>query len=202
MDLVRLALCAAILVALPVGAKAQEPWAAEIRSAARQVDLPESLLRAVLRAESAGDPRAVSRAGAMGLMQLMPGTWADLRADLGLGPDPFAPADNILAGATYLRRLYDRYGLAGAFAAYNAGPGGFDAYLKEGRPLPLETRRYVAGLAAATGSNDIGAPPAERFQPQPPPGLFAVRHDREAVHSAPHDVPASGLFAVHTPRPD
>lgn len=202
MDLVRLALCVAVLVAPPVGAKAQEPWAAEVLIAARQVGLPESLLRAVLRAESAGDPRAVSRAGAMGLMQLMPGTWADLRADLGLGPDPFAPADNILAGATYLRRLYDRYGLPGAFAAYNAGPGRFDAYLKEGRPLPLETRRYVASLAAATGSNDIGAPAAARFQPHPPPGLFAVRHDRETVQSAPHDPPASGLFAVHTPRPD
>lgn len=202
MDLVRLALCVAVLVAQPVAAKAQEPWAAEVRGAARQVGLPESLLRAVLRAESAGDPRAVSRAGAMGLMQLMPGTWADLRADLGLGPDPFAPADNILAGATYLRRLYDRYGLPGAFAAYNAGPGRFDAYLKEGRPLPLETRRYVAGLAAATGSNDIGAPQAERFQPLLPKGLFAIRHDREAVHSAPRDAPASGLFAVHMPRPD
>ncbi|WP_332767810.1 lytic transglycosylase domain-containing protein [Phenylobacterium sp.] len=202
MDLVRLALCVTVIVALPVAAKAQEPWAAEIRSAARQVGLPESLLRAVLRAESAGDPRAVSRAGAMGLMQLMPGTWADLRADLGLGPDPFAPADNILAGATYLRRLYDRYGLPGAFAAYNAGPGRFDAYLNARRPLPLETRRYVAGLAVATGSNDVGAPPAERFQPLLPKGLFAIRHDREAVHSAPHDAPASGLFAVHTPRPD
>lgn len=202
MDLVRPVLCAAVLVALPIAAKAQEPWAAEIRSAARQVGLPESLLRAVLRAESAGDPRAVSRAGAMGLMQLMPGTWAELRADLGLGADPFAPADNILAGATYLRRLYDRYGLPGAFAAYNAGPGRFDAYLNARRPLPLETRRYVAGLAAATGSNDIGAPPAERVSPQPPPGLFAVRQDREAAHSAPHDAPASGLFAVHNPRPD
>ncbi|WP_447411863.1 lytic transglycosylase domain-containing protein, partial [Clostridium perfringens] len=76
-----------------------------------------------MRVESAGDAHAVSRAGAIGLMQIMPATYAELRRDLGLGPDPFAVRDNVLAGTAYLRRMYDRYGSPGFLAAYNAGPG-------------------------------------------------------------------------------
>ncbi|MCC5967787.1 MAG: transglycosylase SLT domain-containing protein, partial [Natronohydrobacter sp.] len=72
--------------------------------------------------ESAGNPRAVSHAGAMGLMQVMPGTWAELRAAHQLVDDPFDPRDNILAGAAYLRQMYDRFGSPGFLAAYNAGP--------------------------------------------------------------------------------
>lgn len=190
MDLVKPLLMSVLALALAGAAKAEEPWAAEVRQVAARVGLPEPLIRAVLRAESDGDPRAVSSAGAMGLMQLMPATWAELRRELRLGADPFQPADNLLAGATYLRRLYDRYGLPGAFAAYNAGPGRFEAYLN-GRPLPLETRRYVAGLAAATASV---APPAERLQPPPPPGLFAVRYDAGATQVSPATPSDRGLF--------
>ena len=102
-----------------------------------------------MQAESAGDPLAVSHAGAMGLMQVMPGTWTVLRQDHGLGTlIPFDPRDNILAGTAYLRAMLDRYGtVGGMLAAYNAGPGRYDAYLSDGRPLPAETRAYVAMLA-------------------------------------------------------
>src|SRR6266704_6782318 len=85
--------------------------------------------------------------GAMGLMQIMPKTWTELRARYGLGADPFDPRDNILAGAAYIRELYDRYGAPGFLAAYNAGPGRYERHLATGRPLPDETQAYVATLA-------------------------------------------------------
>lgn len=124
------------------------PFLAE---AAARFGLPVSWIAAVLRAESAGDPHAVSRAGALGLMQLMPATWSALRGRLGLGADPFDPRDNILAGAAYLRELYDRYGPDGFLAAYNAGPARYEALLRGERPLPLETRAYLAALAPRLG---------------------------------------------------
>jgi hypothetical protein len=83
----------------------------------------------------------------MGLMQIMPKTWTELRARYGLGADPFDPHDNILAGAAYIRELYDRYGAPGFLAAYNAGPGRYERHLATGRPLPDETQAYVATLA-------------------------------------------------------
>lgn len=127
---------------------AHDPYAAAIAEASARFAIPERWIRAVMQAESAGDPRAVSHAGAMGLMQVMPGTWSVLREDHGLGADPFDPRDNIIAGTAYLRAMLDRYGtVGGMLAAYNAGPGRYDAYLSEGRPLPAETRAYVAMLA-------------------------------------------------------
>nr|WP_231867284.1 lytic transglycosylase domain-containing protein [Acetobacter malorum] len=118
-----------------------------VRQAAEQNAIPPSWVRAVLRAESAGDPHAVSGAGAMGLMQIMPDTWRDVRRTLNLGDDPFDPRDNIAAGAAYLRWLHDRYGDAGFLAAYNAGPGRYDDHLATGRPLPAETVSYVASVS-------------------------------------------------------
>jgi len=127
-------------------ARAQDPLRGPVETAAVRFGLPVDLIEAVIAAESGGQARAVSPAGAMGLMQLMPGTWAQLRGRLGLGTDPFDPADNILAGAAYLRELHDRYGAPGFLAAYNAGPGRYEASLA-GRPLPLETRLYVERVA-------------------------------------------------------
>ncbi|WP_424989780.1 lytic transglycosylase domain-containing protein [Fluviibacterium sp. S390] len=127
---------------------ARDPYAAAIAEASARFAIPEHWIRAVMQAESAGDPHAVSHAGAMGLMQVMPGTWTVLRQEHGLGADPFDSRDNILAGTAYLRAMLDRYGtVGGMLAAYNAGPGRYDAYLSEGRPLPAETRAYVAMLA-------------------------------------------------------
>lgn len=126
----------------------RDPHAVAIAEASARFAIPEHWIRAVMQVESAGDPRAVSHAGAMGLMQVMPGTWAALRQEHGLGADPFGPRGNILAGTAYLRAMLDRYGtVGGMLAAYNAGPGRYDAYLSEGRPLPAETRAYVAMLA-------------------------------------------------------
>lgn len=128
-----------------------------VRQAAEQNAIPATWVRAVLQAESAGDSRAVSSAGAMGLMQLMPGTWKDVRRTLNLGNDPFDPRDNIAAGAAYLRWLHDRYGDAGFLAAYNAGPGRYDDHLTTGRPLPAETVSYVASVARLIDDPSLSA---------------------------------------------
>lgn len=121
--------------------------APHVREASQRFGIPEHWIYAVIRIESAGRTRAVSSAGAMGLMQLMPGTWARQRDRFALGSDPFDPRDNIMAGTSYLREMYDRYGAAGFLAAYNAGPGRYEAWLGGRRSLPLETRRYVAKIA-------------------------------------------------------
>lgn len=121
--------------------------------ASRRFNIPVAWLRAVMWAESGGDTDAVSNKGAIGLMQLMPKTYAELQAKLGLGPDPFNPRDNILAGAAYLSELYERYGTDGFLAAYNAGPGRYEEHLR-GKPLPSETTDYVARLAPELGFGD------------------------------------------------
>jgi hypothetical protein len=77
----------------------------------------------------------------------MPKTWTELRARYGLGADPFDPRDNILAGAAYIRELYDRCGTPGFVAAYDARPGRYERHLAAGRPLPDETQAYVATFA-------------------------------------------------------
>lgn len=134
-----------------------DPYAAFVTEAAQRFGIPEAWIRAVMRVESRGDVRAVSPKGAMGLMQIMPDTWARLRTRHGLGANPYDPRDNILAGAAYLREMHDRYGSPGFLAAYNAGPGRYEEYLA-GRPLPAETRAYVAMLAPVIGGGEISTP--------------------------------------------
>jgi hypothetical protein len=123
------------------------PFAAFVTEASKRFGVPEHWIRAVMHAESSAKQRARSDRGAMGLMQIMPKTWAELRARYGLGADPYDPRDNILAGAAYIRELYDCYGAPGFLAAYNAGPGRYERHLATGRPLPDETQTYVATLA-------------------------------------------------------
>ncbi|MBC3941128.1 lytic transglycosylase domain-containing protein [Sphingomonas sp. DOAB1063] len=127
-----------------------DPIATHIAEASQRFGVPEAWIYAVMGVESAGDLDATSVKGAMGLMQVMPGTYADLRARYGLGPNAYDPRDNILAGTAYLREMYDRYGSPGFLAAYNAGPGRYEAHLA-GPPLPLETRAYLARLSPAVG---------------------------------------------------
>jgi soluble lytic murein transglycosylase-like protein len=135
---------------------AVHPYAGYVAEAARRFGIPEAWIWAVMRVESGGNSRAVSRAGAMGLMQIMPATWEGLRARYGLGPDPFEARDNIMAGAAYLREMHDRYGSASAMlAAYNAGPGRYDDFVSRGRPLPAETVGYLAQLAPITGASGV-----------------------------------------------
>lgn len=133
---------------------AADPHAAFIAEASQRFGIPEHWIRAVRRVESDGDVRAISTAGALGLMQVMPDTWTELRTRYGLGRDPYDPRDNILAGTAYLREMHDRYGSPGFLAAYNAGPGRYEEYLA-GRPLPAETRAYVAILAPLVGGGEL-----------------------------------------------
>lgn len=123
----------------------------EIAEASRRSGLSAAWIEAVALEESGGAPRAVSPKGAMGVMQIMPRTWRALRADLGLGSDPFEPRDNLVAGAVYLRKMLDRFGVGGFLAAYNAGPGRYQDFVEGRRPLPTETVRYVARVRARIG---------------------------------------------------
>ncbi len=163
-----LMLAALFASTLPVAAVAQpqpaeraasaDPYAPHITEASQRFGVPAAWIRAVMRAESAGDPRGISSAGAIGLMQIMPATWAELRVRYRLGGDVYDPRDNILAGTAYLRELHDRYGSVTAMlAAYNAGPGRYEASLS-GRPLPAETRAYVAAIAPIIDGNAIVTP--------------------------------------------
>jgi cell wall-associated NlpC family hydrolase len=132
------------------------PYDAMIVEAAQANNVPPALVKAVVRAESGFDPNAVSRAGAQGLMQLMPSTAA------GLGvTDPFDPKQNLMGGAKFLRGLLDRFigDVSKALAGYNAGPGAVEKY--GGIPPYAETQAYVPkvlgfvdeyGGLAATGA--------------------------------------------------
>ncbi|MCV0368943.1 lytic transglycosylase domain-containing protein [Filomicrobium sp.] len=198
-----------------------DPYAAYVDDAARRFGVPEAWIRAVMRVESRGNVRAISPMGAMGLMQIMPDTWAELRARYGLGSDPFDPRDNILAGAAYLREMHDRYGSPGFLAAYNAGPGRYEDYRDRGRPLPAETRAYVAMLTPAIGGSDLASPvtvaAADPLAWTRAP-LFIAQHEgasraggrhedgdpaaaspqRPERDFAPADPQTGGLFAVRT----
>lgn len=182
----------AVAQSAPVERPAAAHHAAHIAEASQRFGIPEHWIVAVLRAESAGDVRAISSAGAMGLMQVMPATWAGLRVRYGLGRDPYDPRDNILAGTAYLREMFDRYGnVAAMLAAYNAGPGRYDEHRATGRPLPAETRAYVATLAPILG----GAAPSDAplQPPAPPPDwreapLFVMRSaDTQAAATPPSE---------------
>jgi hypothetical protein len=117
-----------------------------IEEASGRFAIPARWIRAVMRVESGGDKHAISSSGAMGLMQLMPGTWVELSVRYGLGVDPFDAHHNIVAGAAYLKDMHDRFGTAGFLAAYHAGPAQYGQHLATGRPLPQETTAYVAAV--------------------------------------------------------
>jgi hypothetical protein len=185
----------------------RDPVGAFVAEAARRFGIPERWIVAVMRAESAGNTRAISSAGAQGLMQVMPATWNELRVRHRLGSDPFDPRDNILAGAAYLREMYDRYGTVPAMlAAYNAGPERYDEYLAMGRPLPAETRAYVDLLAPALGATTPS--PGDPAAPLPPPDwreapLFVPRSvDRRSVADRATDRHANGTSASVPVQPD
>ena len=178
-------------------------WQVFIAEAAQRFGIPEAWIRAVMRAESDGqatiDGRPItSPAGAIGLMQVLPQTYAEMRRRHGLGPDPADPHDNTLAGTAYLREMLDRFGYPHLFAAYNAGPERFEAYRRREQPLPAETQAYIAQIGAelANGSDDgpaakqlssVPAAPERRrslnpllfFAPGRPSTLF-VNHDDSA----------------------
>jgi hypothetical protein len=140
-----------------------DPWGPYIQEAAARFDVPTLWIRAVMQVESEGKEYmngelTTSPVGAMGLMQVMPETYDDMRQRYSLGSDPYDPYNNIMAGAAYMREMYDIYGSPGFLAAYNAGPYRLDDYLSNNRPLPDETRRYVAMI----GPEVEGVEPARR----------------------------------------
>jgi hypothetical protein len=143
-------------IMVPERAATVDPFADFMAEAAQRFGIPATWIQAIMTVESNGDPHALSPKGAMGLMQIMPATWADLRIRFDLGNDPFDPRANILAGTAFLRMMHERYGSPGFLAAYNAGPARYDDYLATGRALPAETRAYVTMLAPMIGDGRAG----------------------------------------------
>ena len=188
-------------VSQPENRRLQEQVVASaIADASWRFGLPERWIRAVIQAESAYDLTATSSVGAMGLMQVMPATYRELRARYGLGGDPYHPRDNILAGSAYLRELYDRFGAPGFLAAYNAGPGRYQEHLSTGRRLPLETRIYVARITARLGVAQDGAyrtsvNPASARSPDPESAAIFVVLGRDRSNASRGTAsPRSDLF--------
>lgn len=138
-------------------------WDPTIAKAAKKFGVPQPWIRAVMQVESGGrtmlgeNQPITSSMGAMGLMQLMPDTYNDMRAQYGLGKDPYDPHDNIMAGAAYLRFLRGKYGYPQMFAAYNDGPGNLEARLMGRGLLPNETQNYVASIANVLAGGGHGA---------------------------------------------
>ncbi|SFP20767.1 Transglycosylase SLT domain-containing protein [Bradyrhizobium sp. Ghvi] len=161
--------------AQPAISESAHAFAGFISDASQRFATAPNWIRSVLSIESAGDVHARSTKGAMGLMQIMPATWAELRERYNLGNDPYDPHDNILAGTAYLRELLDRFGSPGVFAAYNAGPSRYEEHLAGGS-LPEETRAYVAKLANLLG---IELPPrwTSSGQSAAAATLFVTRSD-------------------------
>ncbi len=190
---------------------ASDPWGPYITEAAGKFDVPERWIREVMRQESGGSLYGrgggliTSGAGAMGLMQVMPGTYDELKARYPeLGSDPFDPHNNILAGTAYIREMYDIYGSPGFLAAYNAGPGRLDDYLTRSRHLPEETRRYVASIGPKiAGSFPSTRSPGEQYAANalPMPMAEAPRYS-SALANALNPVPyAAPVEPAPAPQP-
>ncbi|WP_085967126.1 lytic transglycosylase domain-containing protein [Bradyrhizobium elkanii] len=191
------------------GQPASDRYVTYVAEAALRFGVPTAWIRAVMRIESNGDRRAVSPKGALGLMQLMPKTWADMRARYGLGRDPFDPRDNIFAGAAFLRELHDRYGSPGFLAAYNAGPGRYEEFRDRHRPLPAETKAYVAAIVPFVDAERTPEPlllPASSRSSWTRAPLFFGRADGPSssapatfdrpAHDRPAAVPVHDLSAI------
>jgi hypothetical protein len=146
-----LALWAGAATAVPPPISEPPAITQAVHEASLRFAVPADWIRAVIRIESGGNPNAVSRKGAMGLMQIMPATWAELRLRYHLSADPYNVHDNVVAGTALLRELYDRFGASGFLAAYNAGPSRYLSFLNSGLPLKDETRTYLAKLAPLLG---------------------------------------------------
>jgi soluble lytic murein transglycosylase-like protein len=151
-------------------------WDPLIIQASKRVGIPADWIRAVMRQESGGrtmldeTQRMVSSAGAMGIMQVMPQTYAEMRAQYHLGADPYDPHDNVMAGAAYLRFLQGKYGYPAMFAAYNDGPGEWENHVQNGRALPDETKNYVQAIGKSLHDPSMVAPEVEKTELTRPDG--------------------------------
>lgn len=191
-----------LLAASPAAADPVDRWQPHIAEASAKFDVPVDWIERIMRAESGGRTHLggrfiTSHAGAMGLMQLMPGTWAALRRRLNLGRDPHEPRDNILAGTAYLRAMYDRFGYPGLFAAYNAGPSRYAQYLRGERSLPAET---VAYLAKITGDTTLPASPQITSEP-PVNAIFFALEERNQMASRASEVQRGSSLFVPLTKP-
>lgn len=202
MDALRLGIALLALVgAHPASADPIARWRPLIAEAAQQFGIPEGWIVRIMRAESAGQTELGDRPirspkGAMGLMQLIPATWEDMRRAHGLGTDPDDPRDNILAGAAYLRLMYDRFGYPGLFGAYNAGPQRYAAYLAGKQRLPGETIAYLGTVAGTARQSGITR------EAKPRELLFALRREIAGSEKPIAEAPAgNGLFAVRKDIP-
>lgn len=179
-------------------------WEPLIAAASKKMDVPADWIRDVMRAESGGrtmlaeNTPIVSDMGAQGLMQLLPGTYAEMRAQYGLGPNVFDPHDNILAGAAYLKWLKAKYGFPAMFAAYNDGPGLFEDHLFRGRPLPDETKLYVANITKSLGSGTEWLATHDQLTVTRPDGsrIALARNDIRGVRAVLPGEYAPGVLAV------
>ena len=192
-----------------------DPWGPYIREASGRFDVPERWIREVMRQESGGRLSATSRVGAMGLLQLMPGTYSELNAKHGLGDDPYHPWSNIMAGTAYIREMYDLYGSPGFLAAYNGGPKRLENYLWAGGRMPEETRNYVARIGPRIqgahpgrrapdevyAAADIGLNPPSR-RTGDPGTMLALREQRRAVDPGIQPVQLAGTVIRMEPIPD
>lgn len=175
-----------------------------VNEAVSRFGIPARWIDAIIATESFGDATATSPKGAMGLMQIMPQTWADLRGRYTLGANPYDPHDNILAGAAYLRELYGRYGWGGFLAAYNAGPGRYEEYLATGRALPPETVTYITRVSSLIGE---GSAQHVGLLPSSSPSwatsrLFTVRGESKLVAAQTTAiVPVDRTPAAQKPQP-
>jgi hypothetical protein len=169
-----------------------DPWGPWIREASRRFDVPERWIREVMRQESGGRAGATSPVGAMGLMQVMPGTYRELQRRHDLGDDPYHPYDNLMAGTAYVRQMYELYGSPAFLAAYNAGPRRLENYLYNRQGLPAETRNYVARV----GPRIITSSPVRRA----PPEIYAAGEIPLNVPQGPRRMDAATRTALAEQR--
>ncbi|MBB5685023.1 lytic transglycosylase domain-containing protein [Sphingobium boeckii] len=158
-------------------------WRPYAAAASERFGIPMDWIMQVMRIESGGQTMLGGRlirssAGAIGLMQIMPKTWAALSKRHALGDDPDEPRANIMAGAAYLREMHDRFGYPGLFAAYNAGPSRYARYLSGRVPLPRETLAYVKVMAGTATGTSARKPAADR--PIVPANRSGVRDERHS----------------------
>ena len=169
-----------------------DPWGPWIRQASRRFDVPERWIREVMRQESGGRVGATSPVGAMGLMQVMPGTYRELQSRYGLGDDPYHPYDSIMAGTAYIREMYDLYGSPAFLAAYNAGPRRLEDYLWNNRGLPNETRNYVRRI----GPRIVDAHPNRRAAPE----VYAAAEIPLDIPAGPRRMDQATMIALREQR--
>ena len=195
-------LCAAQPTDLPMAVGRWEPI---IATASIRFGVPQTWIAHVMQQESGGRTELngkpiTSSAGAMGLMQIMPKTYAQLQLHFGFRANAYNPHENIFAGTAYLHQLYVRYGYPNLFAAYQAGPSRLDDYLLRGRPLPTVTMAYVAALTGARNARLVATNTGgEVALARPENALFFVNHAGKTPTSS--AAASSSLFVSLTTAP-